>query len=134
MQENPPPPTYPKPWYYQDGYLHALIIFWPLWSILILRSPWHNRILTGGIAWAVLFIGGFLGLKWIQAGHYQNPIVLFMPGVLMTMYIQVQWTNYKRAHEKSSTVDPPAVEPTGQSASPARRSAARRRGRRRGSR
>ena len=134
MQENSRHPTYPKPWYYQDGYIHALIIFWPLWSILILRSPWHTRILTGGIAWAILFIGSILGVGAISAGEIKPLIVLFMPGVLMTVFIQVKWASYKRTYEKPSTAEPLAARPTGQSASLTRRSAARRRSRRRSSR
>ena len=131
--EQKPPPSYPKPWFYKDGYLHAAFIFWPFWSILILRSPWHNGIWSGGFAWAVLFIGGFLGLKWIQAGTYQNVIVLFMPGVLLTIFTQIQWATHKRTYARARPSAPPPARPASESSGQPRRSAPRRRNRRRGS-
>ena len=60
QKERPSPPEELKPWYYQDWFLFPMLVFWPLWPVLIIRSPWHNGIISGAIAWAMIFTGGFL--------------------------------------------------------------------------
>jgi len=104
MVEEPPVPDYPRPWYYRPEFFYAMFIFPPAWSVLVLRSPWNQNIVLGGVAWAILLVGGFLGLKWVQNGSEGNVIALFLPGTLLTIVTQVQWARYRREHE------PPAVE------------------------
>ena len=49
-----------KPWYYQDWFLFPSFVFWPLWSILTIRSPWHNGFIAGALSWALIFMGVYL--------------------------------------------------------------------------
>ena len=34
---------YPRPWFYRPEIYYGFFIFPPAWSVLTLRSPWHNR-------------------------------------------------------------------------------------------
>ena len=68
-QERPPPPDELKPWYYQYWFLYPVFAFWPLWAVLILRSPWHNGVASGAVAWAMLIVGGY----WIGTAHCGPP-------------------------------------------------------------
>ncbi len=111
-QEEPP---FPKPWYYRPEYMIPMFIFWPAWPVLVLRSPWNNNVILGGVAWAVLFIGAVMGFKWLQAGSYQPIMTFYVPGVLLTIYTQVQWTRYR--HEMAGDVEAAGQE-SGESASP----------------
>ena len=63
-EERPVPPEELKPWYYQYWFLYPTIVFWPLWSVLIIRSPWHNGLISGVLAWAYLII--FAGLAYVR--------------------------------------------------------------------
>ena len=51
--------------------------------------------MVGGVAWAVLIVGAFMGFKWLQAGAYQPIVTFYLPGVLLTLVTQVQWANYR---------------------------------------
>ena len=55
--------------------------------------------MVGGIAWAFIIVLGVLGVRWMNDGVYQ-PIMLFhVPGILLTIITQVQWTAYKKQME-----------------------------------
>jgi len=99
QQQVEPPPTTLKPWYYQEWFLFPMFVFWPLWSVLILRSPWHNGILSGGIAWAMLFVWTYL-IIWEQLLKTQRlndlTLIIILPGLLFTVMTQIHWTMYKR--------------------------------------
>lgn len=99
QQHLEPPSPALKPWYYQDWFLFPMIVFWPLWPVLILRSPWHNGILSGGVAWAMLFVWTYL-IVWEQLYKTQRlnelTIIVIIPGLLFTVMTQVHWTMYKR--------------------------------------
>ena len=106
MSESPPPPPeHLKPWYYQYWFLYPSFMFWPLWSILILRSPWHNGIISGAIAWAALFIGSYALYTWgiggrpgldallsgqISPAHLLTGQII-LPGILLTIITQTHW-------------------------------------------
>ncbi len=98
MEEPPPPPQELKPWYYQEWFMFPTAVFWPLWAILIIRSPWHNGLISGAVAWAMLIVGGYL-IIWpqlIQTGRLNDfTIVLIIPGLLLTLITQVHWTRYR---------------------------------------
>ncbi len=100
MEEPSPPPQELKPWYYQEWFMFPTAVFWPLWAILIIRSPWHNGLVSGAVAWAMLIVGGYL-IIWpqlIQSGRLNEfTIVLIIPGLLLTLITQVHWTRYRPA-------------------------------------
>ncbi len=100
MEEPPAPPQELKPWYYQEWFMFPTVVFWPLWAILIIRSPWHNGLISGAVAWAMLIVGGYL-IIWpqlIQTGRLNDfTIVLIIPGLLLTLITQVHWMRYRPA-------------------------------------
>ncbi len=98
MEEPSPPPLELKPWYYQEWFMFPTAVFWPLWAILIIRSPWHNGLISGAVAWAMLIFGGYM-IIWpqlIQSGRLNDfTIVLIIPGLLLTVITQVHWMRYR---------------------------------------
>ncbi len=100
MEEPSPPPLELKPWYYQEWFMFPTAVFWPLWAILIIRSPWHNGLISGAVAWAMLIVGGYF-IIWEQLIPDQrlNPITitLILPGLLLTVITQIHWARYRPA-------------------------------------
>ena len=100
MEEPSPPPQELKPWYYQEWFMFPTAVFWPLWAILIIRSPWHNGLISGAVAWAMLIVGGYF-IIWEQLIPDQrlNPITItvIIPGLLLTVITQVHWARYRPA-------------------------------------
>ena len=95
-QDLPPPPQQLRPGYYQNLFLVASFVLWPTWPILIIRSPWHNGILSGGVAWAYLICGSVLVFKSIQGGLWDLIVLMLPPGLVLTFALQVFWESYKR--------------------------------------
>lgn len=95
-QDLPPPPWELRPWYYRNLFLVAAFVLWPAWSVLIIRSPWHNGILSGGVAWAALIVGSVAVFKTIQADGWDIIVLLLPPGLVLTLVLQVFWEGYKR--------------------------------------
>jgi hypothetical protein len=98
-EEQPaPPPLRLKPWYYQEWFLFPVFPFWPVWAVLILRSPWHNGLVSGAVAWAMLFVGAYW-IGWLQLyqEHRLNEVTisLIIPGLLLTVITQVHWVRYR---------------------------------------
>ena len=97
-KDPPSPPQELKPWYYQEWFMFPTAVFWPLWAILIIRSPWHNGLISGAVAWAMLFVGGYF-IIWEQLIPDRRlnefTIVLILPGLLLTAITQVHWTRYR---------------------------------------
>ena len=94
---------YPRPWFYRPEVYYGFFIFPPVWSILTLRSPWHNRnegfrgILVGGIAWFLIIASVVLAVRWVQEGGVVN-LFVFVPGLLLTLVTlvtQIQWTAHR---------------------------------------
>ena len=101
-----------KPWYYQYWFLYPTFILWPLWSILILRSPWHNGILSGAIAWAWLISGGYLIIKRAELGGtvLGSTLAFVIPGILLTILTQIMWLKDKnKLREEGVIVDNPTL-------------------------
>lgn len=137
-----------RPWYYNNWFLFLafilgwpvwleiqLLVLWPLWAILIIRSPWHRGFILGTLAWAMLMSGGFLiALQMMRPG--ESAILtgfLVAPGLVLTGVIQAFWMRDKRKlpaelFEPVEASDEPKIAP------PSLRERARRRQRRRGSR
>ena len=88
-------PSFPKPWYYRPEYMIPMFVFWPAGALLVLRSPWNNNVLLGGVAWAVIFVGAVLGFRWLMDENLQPIMTFYVPGVLLTFVTQVQWTRYR---------------------------------------
>lgn len=109
-QPPPSPPEELKPWYYQVWFLYPSLMFWPLWSLLILRSPWHNGLISGAIAWAMLFVGSYAvyawglggraGLDGLLAGNITPAALLtgqiILPGLLLIVVTQTHWQRNRR--------------------------------------
>ena len=95
QEEEPQGPSFPEPWYYRPEYMLPLLIFWPAGALLAIRSPWNSNVMFGGLAWAIVIVGAFAGFKWIQAGSYQPIMTFYVPGVLLTIVTQVQWSRYR---------------------------------------
>lgn len=134
-EELPSPAPELKPWYYQDWFLIPMFPFWPLWAVLILRSPWHNGMASGAVAWAMLIVGGYLILweQLVQSRELNDvTIVLILPGILFTVITQGHWFRYKGVLRNSGQEadSPTAVTESRQP----QRSGPRRRVRRRASR
>jgi hypothetical protein len=137
VDQNQPatPPRELKPWYYQDWFLFPVFVFWPVWAVLILRSPWHNGLVSGAVAWAMLIVGAYV-MGWeqlIQTGRLHNvALVLVLPGLALTVVTQVQWARDKpRVTQGSQPQSPPPAAPPPAAGSPGRGRRRRRSSRRR---
>ena len=134
---------YPRPWFYRPEIYYAFIIFPPVWSVLTLRSPWHNRgsgtrnILTGGVAWFFIIASIVFVVRWAQPnddGERQLVnLVVFVPGLLLTLLTQVEWTAHRARHgpppaDAEDAEDAPPTPST--AAPPADKGRVKRRGRR----
>ena len=104
---------YPRPWFYRPEIYYGFFIFPPVWSILTLRSPWHSGegfrgILVGGIAWFLIIASVVLSVRWVQEGGVVN-LFIFVPGLLLTLITQIQWTAHRAQHGPPPTEadDPP---------------------------
>ena len=114
-----PPPRDLKPWYYQDWFLFPVFVFWPVWAVLILRSPWHNGLASGAVAWAMLIVGAYV-MGWeqlIQTGSLHGvALVVISPGLVLTLVTQVQWARDKPrvmpGSRSLSDSEAPAAQPT----------------------
>ena len=108
-QSQSPPPQQLRPWYYQNWVLFPAFVvgwplhpvsflLWPLWAVLILRSPWHKGILSGSLAWAMLFSGGVLVVLRLAESQEAalGILALTFPGLLFTMVTQSLWIRHKR--------------------------------------
>ena len=143
------PPEELKPWYYQYWFLYPTIIFWPLWPVLILRSPWHNGMVSGSVAWAMLISGSYIFYRMaggaeafsrVQTGDQWALVTLqiILPGILLTLITQAHWIKNRRRIKEAALLSPvnPATSESAVSGAPTRgrrrtRSVNRRGGRRR---
>jgi len=111
-QQPPPPPQDLRPWYYQNLFLipafvlgwpiTPVSILWPLWAVLIIRSPWHNGIMSGALAWAMLMTGAFELVLMMRSDPITVMRVL-VPGVALTVVTQVLWSKHKLALPAASS-------------------------------
>ncbi len=127
------PPDELKPWYYQYWFLHPMIVFWPLWPVLIIRSPWHNGLIMGGLAWAWLIIGGYLAFVRLQMGGTValSTVAIAAPGLLFTVITQVHWVINRRRILNPPPAPPDVGSSAGDEPSARSRRSLRRRRRRR---
>ena len=146
------PPESLKPWYYQYWFLYPAFMFWPVWSLLILRSPWHNGLVSGAVAWAALFVGSYLVYAWgiggrdglaaLLAGDLTPGNLLtgqiVLPGLVLSIVTQSHWLwNRRRIMAAARELGDGAASvsaTTGTNAITAGKAAAGRAGRRRGPR
>ena len=75
-----------------------MIVFWPLWPVLIIRSHWHNGLIVGALAWAWLIIGGYLAFVRLQVGGTValSTVAIVAPGLLFTVITQTHWIINRR--------------------------------------
>ena len=146
-QHQPVPPDLEQPWYYQKWFLIATFVMgwpintapfvlWPVWAILILRSPWHDHVLVNGLAWAMLITGAVLDYRNIQGPNgVAFALAMMVPGVVVTVATQVMWSRFRLEHGLVvARPDPPADPPDSPAPledTAARESRARRRSQRR---
>ena len=105
-QQLPPPPEDLRPWYYRNWFLipafvlgwpiTPVSIVWPLWAVLMLRSPWHNGIVSGALAWAMLMTGAYVVVTLIGS-DLTTAMKVLIPGVALTVVTQVLWSRHKLA-------------------------------------
>ena len=96
MREEDQGPSFPKPWYYRPEFMIPMFILWPSGSLLAIRSPWNTNVIFGGVAWAFLIVGGVMAVRWLSDGIYQPIFTFYVPGLLLTLVTQVQWTVYRQ--------------------------------------
>lgn len=132
-EERPVPPEELKPWYYQYWFLYPTIVFWPLWSVLIIRSPWHNGLISGILAWAYLIIFAGLAYVRIQEGGTiaLSTVAIAAPGLALTIVTQAHWTRNRRRIINAVPIPDEPEPKTGQARRGRPRRTTRRRGRRR---
>lgn len=144
-----PPPSPQRPWYYQTWFLAGSFILgwpvviapfgvlWPVWGVLMLRSPWHDHPLLKGLGWAHLVVGGILfGMIFRRAlaegGDSTGvAVMILIPGLLITLATQVMWARYRLENSSDAEEPPPPDDPPFDSPPPARPSRPRRRAPRR---
>ena len=113
-QEQPTPPNLERPWYYQNWFLIASFIMgwplgppfgvlWPVWAFLILRSPWHSHTLIKGLGWAMLAVGGVMFYRQMSSDVGRG-IATLVPGIVVTVIIQVLWTRFRQEHDLSAEI------------------------------
>lgn len=132
-EERAVPPEELKPWYYQYWFLYPTIVFWPLWSVLIIRSPWHNGLISGIAAWAYLIIFAGLAYVRIQEGGTiaLSTVAIAAPGLVLTIVTQAHWIRNRRRIIDAVPLATKAEPETDKAGRVRPRRASRRRGRRR---
>ena len=106
-QQPPPPPQELRPWYYRNWFLIPVFVLgwpiipsvlwlWPVWAVLIIRSPWHNGMVSGALSWSMLLIGAF-GLVTLMSSNPSVGIFVLVPGLALTLVTQVLWSKHKQA-------------------------------------
>jgi len=130
------PPQSLRPWYYQAWFLYPSFLFWPLWSVLTIRSPWRSSFFLGSLAWAVLIVGIVLGAVRLAKGGTiaYSTVALAAPGLLLTAITQLHWQGYRRVllQEREAPTDGQSGAPKpAEGAAVRQRRAASRRARRR---
>ncbi len=145
------PPQELRPWYYKNPALFPafllgwpvwmefqIVILWPAWAILIIRSPWHRGFVSGTLAWAMLMSGGVLiGLRLIDSpADRLNIFLLVLPGLIYTVVTQTLWSRSKQEILAGIPLEPATPVPgiSDDRPPPSQRERLRRRLRRRASR
>jgi hypothetical protein len=107
--EQPQPEGLERPWYYQRWFLIPTFIlgwpvtfpfvFWPVWAVLVLRSPWHQHTLVKGLAWAMIIVGVALFLMNLKGENGpEYAVAIVVPGLLATVATQVMWARFRMEH------------------------------------
>lgn len=122
-QDQSVPPELERPWYYERWFLIPVFamgwplntppfVLWPVWAILILRSPWHDHVLLNGLAWAMLITGAVLEYR-----NFQGPngvafaVALMLPGAVVVVITQVMWSRFRVEHGLVVRRPPPPEDP-----------------------
>ena len=115
------PPQELRPWYYKNPALFPvfllgwpiwmefqMVILWPAWAILIIRSPWHRGFVSGTLAWAMLMSGGALIILRVidSTANPLNILLLVLPGLIYTVVTQTLWAKSKREILASIPLEP----------------------------
>lgn len=135
-----------SPWYYKLWFLIPAFILgwpalplpypslWPLWAVLIIRSPWHTGFITGTLSWAMLLAGGVMMVVKFREPDADifKVAALAVPGLVITVITQAHWSRHKSGYTNGGDEQRPTTAPVEDSAAqePARRrTRQRRRGR-----
>jgi hypothetical protein len=132
-QGQPPSPDRPRPWFYQNWFLFAAfilgwpilaglfrlpLVLWPVWPVLIIRSPWHTGFRIRALAWTMLLTGGGTMVELLQTPDTrQIALIIVIPGISLTVLTQALWTRYKM--DLAALAQPPAPPETPAEAAPA---------------
>ena len=109
QQQQPPPEGLQPPWYYQMWFLIPTFIlgwpfdfpfvFWPVWAVLILRSPWHNHTMLKGLAWAMIIVGAAMFVMNLDGPLGPGyAILILLPGFVATVATQILWARFRLEH------------------------------------
>jgi hypothetical protein len=134
-QEQSPLSIARRPWYYQTWFLITAFVLgwpfafpfvlWPVWALLIIRSPWHTSLPIRALAWAMLITGGVLVALRLgagedtkagtKAGGPEEAVILVLPGFILTVMTQLLWARYRMKLRAGSGLP---VSPAGSSQAP----------------
>ena len=98
-----------SPWYYKLWFLIPAFILgwpalplpypslWPVWAVLIIRSPWHTGFITGTLSWAMLLAGGVMMVVKFREPDADifKVAALIVPGLVITGITQAHWSRHK---------------------------------------
>jgi ABC-type dipeptide/oligopeptide/nickel transport system permease subunit len=81
-----------RPWFYRTWFLILAFFLWPwpIWSVLIIRSPWHTRKRWKVLGWFLALVEGFTFVAYLV----QVPLVAIsvsVPILILFVVILMQW-------------------------------------------
>lgn len=91
-----------RPWFYRTWFLIVAFFLWPIWTVLIVRSPWHKSMWWKALAWSFGIFGGYVILGDLS----QEPLAAWFPFVLIVILLVVilsQWDRVRAATSGTST-------------------------------
>ena len=103
---------------------------WPVWPVLIIRSPWHTGFVTGALSWAMLISTvAWIGYLAARPDTPVNPLSMtfqMAPGIALTVLTQYLWARHRALSQPANRSD---VEPNDTAEGRPRRRRRRRGGR-----
>ena len=74
-----------RPWFYRTWFLILVFFLWPIWSLLIMRSPWHTGKRRKVLALFLVLVGG----HFLVAYLFPTPSVAILASVPILIYFVV---------------------------------------------
>ena len=85
-----------RPWFYRTWFLILAFFLWPIWSILMFRSPWHRKRRWKGLAWVFAVVGSLAFVSYLIT---VPPVAIFasVPILILLAVILMQWNRVSKA-------------------------------------